>query len=125
MFSWLSGWTRLETMFSRAMAVPSTLEVLSKLTLLQKMRNACLLTVGSSMSGTFLPFQQIWGGVTNKVQPSGQALRMVDAIERGFDFTFVKSAKKGSHYSTLKTMKEVSTDLIYLHNLTDTNLAVD
>jgi hypothetical protein len=88
-------------------------------------KRACSLTVGRSMSRTFLPFQQIWGGATNKGQPSGQAPRMVDAIERGFDFTFAKSAKKGSHYSTLKTVKEVSTNLIYLHNLTDTNLAVD
>jgi hypothetical protein len=88
-------------------------------------KRACTLTVGSSMSGVFLPFQQIWGGATDKVRPSVQALRMADAIERGFDFTFAKSMKKGSHYSTLKTMKEVSANLGYLHNLTDTNLAVD
>ena len=64
-------------------------------------KRACTLTVGSSMSGVFLPFQQIWGGATDKVQPSVQAPRMADAIERGFDFTFAKSMKKGSHYRVL------------------------
>jgi hypothetical protein len=86
---------------------------------------ACTLTVGSSMSGVSLPFQQIWGGATDKVRPSVQAPRMADAIKCGFDFTFAKSMKKGNHYSTSKTMKEVSANLGYLHNLTDTNLAVD
>jgi len=32
---------------------------------------------------------------------------MTEAQEYGFNFTFAKSDKKGSHFSTLKTMKEV------------------
>ncbi|KAG1758482.1 hypothetical protein EDD22DRAFT_981399 [Suillus occidentalis] len=46
-------------------------------------KRAYTLLVASTPEGTFLPFQQ-----------------------RGFDFTFAKSNKKGSHFSMLKTMKE-------------------
>ena len=35
---------------------------------------------------------------------------MAEAHEYGFDFMFAKSERKGSHFSTLKMMKEVCTD---------------
>jgi hypothetical protein len=72
-------------------------------------KRAYTLLVASSADGDFLPFQQVWSGATNRSLPSRRAPRMEEARERGFDFTFAKSEKnKGSHYSTLKTMKEVS-----------------
>jgi hypothetical protein len=47
-------------------------------------------------------------GATDQSTPSARAPCMSDALEHGFDFTFTKSEKnKRSHYSTLKTMKEV------------------
>ena len=72
-------------------------------------KRAYTLLVASSADGDFLPFQQVWSGATNRSVPSDGAPRIEEARERGFDFTFAKSEKnKGSHYSTLKTMKEVS-----------------
>jgi hypothetical protein len=72
-------------------------------------KRAYTLLVASSADGDFLPFQQVWSGATNRSVPTDRAPRMEEARERGFDFTFAKSEKnKGSHYSTLKTMKEVS-----------------
>jgi hypothetical protein len=71
-------------------------------------KRAYTLLVASSADGDFLPFQQVWSGATNRSVPSDRAPHMAEARERGFDFTFAKSEKnKGSHYSTLKTMKEV------------------
>ena len=57
--------------------------------------------------GTFLPFQQVWGGSTPQSLPSVHVQGMDEAQANGFDFTFTKSDKRGSHFSTLKTMKEV------------------
>ena len=72
-------------------------------------KRAYSLLVASSADGDFLPFQQVWSGGTDRSVPSDQAPRLDEACDRGFDFTFTKSEKnKGSHYSTLKTMKEVS-----------------
>ncbi|KAF8433091.1 hypothetical protein L210DRAFT_3649966 [Boletus edulis BED1] len=68
---------------------------------------AFTLLVTSTPDGTFLPFQQVWGGVSVQSLPSAKAQGMDKAYEYGFDFTFVKSDKKGSHFSTLKTMKEI------------------
>ncbi|KAH7903146.1 hypothetical protein BJ138DRAFT_1107918 [Hygrophoropsis aurantiaca] len=63
-------------------------------------KHAYTLLVASTADGCFLPFQQVW------------AVRMDDALERGFNFAFAKSNKKTSHYSTVKTMQEVM--LFYL-----------
>lgn len=71
-------------------------------------KRAYTLTVASTPDGDFLPWQQIWSGATKTSVPKPNALRMEEAIEYGFDFAFAKSeTNKGSHYSTLKTMKEV------------------
>ncbi|KAG1736095.1 uncharacterized protein EDB91DRAFT_1083444 [Suillus paluster] len=56
--------------------------------------------------GDFLPFQQVWAGASERSLPSHNAHGMNGAIEHGFHFAFVKSDKKMSHYSTLKTMQE-------------------
>ncbi|KAG2092673.1 uncharacterized protein F5147DRAFT_748008 [Suillus discolor] len=69
-------------------------------------KRAYTLLVASTPEGTFLPFQQVWSGASERSLPSVGALGMMEAKERGFDFAFAKSDKKGSHYSTLKTMKE-------------------
>jgi hypothetical protein len=71
-------------------------------------KHAYTLLVAGSANGYFLPFQQVWSGATNRSVPSDRAPHIAEARERGFDFTFANSEKnKGSHYSTLKTMKEV------------------
>ena len=69
---------------------------------------AFTLLVASTADGDFLPFQQVWAGASDRSLPSKNAPQMQDALDRGFDFAFVKSEKKTSHFSTLKTMKEVS-----------------
>jgi hypothetical protein len=69
---------------------------------------AFTLLVASTADGDFLPFQQVWARASERSLPSKNAPRMQDALERGFDFAFVKSDKKTRHFSTLKTMKEVS-----------------
>lgn len=69
---------------------------------------AYTLLVASTADGDFLPFQQVWAGASERSLPSPNASRMQDALDWGFDFAFAKSAKKTSHFSTLKTMKEVS-----------------
>jgi hypothetical protein len=69
------------------------------------------LLVASSADGDFLPFQQVWVGVSNRSLSSAHAAHINNALKQGFDFAFAKSEKnKGSHYSTLKTMKEVHPD---------------
>ncbi|KAH7912830.1 hypothetical protein BJ138DRAFT_734134 [Hygrophoropsis aurantiaca] len=69
-------------------------------------KRAYTLLVASTADGDFLPFQQVWSGASERSLPSKTAHRMNEAVEKGFDITFAKSDKKGSHYSTLKTMKE-------------------
>lgn len=71
-------------------------------------KRAFTLVVATSCGGDVLPFQQVWGGATKKSCPSDNADGMDEALKLGFDFTPARSAKKGSHFSTLKTMKEVS-----------------
>lgn len=69
---------------------------------------AYTLLVASSADGDFLPFQQVWAGATERSLPSAHTAHIDDVCEQGFDFAFAKSEKnKGSHYSTLKTMKEI------------------
>lgn len=72
-------------------------------------KHAYTLLVASSADGDFLPFQQVWAGATKQSLPTASAPGWQEAKELGFDFTFAKSEKKkGSHYSTFKTMKEVN-----------------
>ena len=66
------------------------------------------LLVASTTDGDFLPFQQVWAGASEQSLPTKNAPQMQDALDRGFDFSFAKSENKTSHFSTLKTMKEVS-----------------
>jgi hypothetical protein len=64
--------------------------------------------VGEEREGKETDGCPLTGGAMDRSTPSAHALRMSDALECRFDFTFAKSEKnKGSHYSTLKTMKEV------------------
>lgn len=65
------------------------------------------LCVASTPDGDLLPFQVVWSGLSARSLPSGTADGMQEARHFGFDFTFAASAKKTSHFSTLKTMKEV------------------
>lgn len=73
-------------------------------------KRAYTLVVASSCTGNMLPFQQVWSGASAKSCPTGNADGMEEALARGFHFTFAKSDKKSSHFSTLKTMIEVQLD---------------
>ncbi|KAF9224443.1 hypothetical protein BS17DRAFT_795444 [Gyrodon lividus] len=68
--------------------------------------SAYTLLVASTPEGTFLPFQQVWGGGSEQSLLSAKAHGMSDARDYGFNFAFAKSDRRGSHFSTLKTMKE-------------------
>jgi hypothetical protein len=69
-------------------------------------RRAYTLCVASSSDGDLLPFQQIWGGQSAGSLPNSGQDRQA-AEDKGFHFAFAQSDKKRSHFSTLKTMKEV------------------
>ena len=71
-------------------------------------KRAYTLLVASTAGGDFLPFQQVWAGATSRSLPSEDADGMADAESYGFHFAFARSEKKTSHFSTLKTMREVS-----------------
>ncbi len=71
-------------------------------------KRAYTLCVASSAAGDFLPFQQVWSGKTTASLPSAGADGMEEAEALGFHFAFAQSSKRTSHFSTLKTMKEVS-----------------
>ncbi|KAH9914425.1 uncharacterized protein B0H18DRAFT_1216055 [Fomitopsis serialis] len=74
-------------------------------------KRAYTLCVATSADGDILPFQQVWSGQTVKSLPDVDADGMDKAQMRGFDFSSAASAKKTSHFSTLKTMKEKILDL--------------
>jgi hypothetical protein len=73
---------------------------------------AYMLLIASTADEDFLPFQQIWAGALEWSLPSLNAPGMQYALDCGFNFTFVKSDKKTSHFSTIKTMKEVSSHCV-------------
>ncbi|KIK73988.1 hypothetical protein PAXRUDRAFT_176957, partial [Paxillus rubicundulus Ve08.2h10] len=75
-------------------------------------KRAYTLLVASTPEGNFLPFQQVWGGASKQLLPSAKAHNMSDTWDYGFNFAFTKSDRRGSHFSTLKTMKEVHLDLL-------------
>lgn len=70
-------------------------------------KRAYTLCVASTASGNILPFQQVWGGKSKLSLPRATAEGMKEAKENGFHFAFAESDKRTSHFSTLKTMKEV------------------
>lgn len=78
-------------------------------------KRAYTLLVASTPEGTFLPFQQVWAGVSPQSLPSANARGMTEAVASSFDFAFTKSNKHGSHFSTLKTMKEVCREYHGMH----------
>lgn len=70
-------------------------------------KRAYTLCVASTAAGDALPFQQVWSGKTKGSLPKASATSMDEATANGFHFAFADSPKKTSHFSTLKTMKEV------------------
>jgi hypothetical protein len=74
-------------------------------------RRAYTLCVASTAEGTMLPFQQVWGGASVNSLPKQDLREPAEA--KGICFTFAKSEKKTSHFSTLKTMKEVCTSFSF------------
>jgi 5-keto 4-deoxyuronate isomerase len=79
-------------------------------------KRAYTLVVASSAAGNVLPFQQVWSGKTAKSLPKtlpANATSMHRAKEIGIHFAFAESPKKTSHFSTLKTMKEVSEEATF------------
>lgn len=81
-------------------------------------KRASSLAVATSCAGDFLPFQQIWSGATRRSLPSSNAVGMEEALDCGFNFTYANSDTKNSHFSTLKTMKEVCLSCTY-HKLNE------
>ncbi|KAJ7905213.1 hypothetical protein B0H13DRAFT_1881222 [Mycena leptocephala] len=75
----------------------------------------CAYTMGvaSTAGGTLLPLEQVWSGLTDCSLPKKTADGYDDAKKRGFHFTFATSKKATSHFSTLKTMKEVVKFIIW------------
>lgn len=69
-------------------------------------KHACTVLVASTPDGDFLLLLPVCAGATCQSTPSAWAPRMNEVLEYGFDFAFVKSPK-ASHFSTVKTMKEV------------------
>ena len=65
------------------------------------------LLVATTPAGDALPFQQVWSGATMRSLLKATAEGMFEARELGIHFAFAQSEKKTSHFSTLKTMKEV------------------
>lgn len=70
-------------------------------------KQAYTLCIASTPVGDILPFQQVWNGKTWASPPSTSAKGMDEAIALGFDFASANSKKKNSHFSILKTIKEV------------------
>jgi hypothetical protein len=68
-------------------------------------RRAYTLCVASTPTGILLPFQQVWGGQSSRSLP--EEVYRASAEKKGIHFAFAQSQKKTSHFSTLKTMKEV------------------
>ena len=78
-------------------------------------KRAYTLVVASSAAGNMLLFQQVWSGKMAKSLPKAlpvSAASMDRAKEIGIHFAFAESLKKTSHFSILKTMKEVSEEVI-------------
>ena len=69
---------------------------------------AYALCVASTAAEDFLPFQQVWNRKTKVSSPKATVAGMEEVKEIDFEFTFASSPKKISHFSALKTMKEVS-----------------
>jgi hypothetical protein len=69
-------------------------------------KRAYTLCIATSAAGDCLPFQQIWGGASKKSLPKPSP-QQTSAESKGIHFTFAQSEKTCSHFSTLKTMKEV------------------
>ena len=83
-------------------------------------KRAYTLCVSTTANGDVLPFQQVWSGKTRSSLPKDDADGMSEAKELGFDFACAASDKKTSHFSTLKTMKEVRVHHTDINNtLTD------
>ncbi|KAJ7939155.1 hypothetical protein B0H13DRAFT_1587256 [Mycena leptocephala] len=75
-------------------------------------KRAYTLGIASSGDGTLLPLEQVWSGASERSLPKKSADGYQEAESRGFHFTFAKSKKKNSHFSTLKTMIELLVHII-------------
>ena len=77
------------------------------------------LYVATAADGSFLTFRQDCGGKTRKSTPEKTSKGHDESTKMGFNFTFAASKKKrNSNYSTLKLVKDVSSNFIseYLVN---------
>ncbi|CAK5275046.1 unnamed protein product [Mycena citricolor] len=70
-------------------------------------KRAYTLGIATACDGSILPLEQVWGGATNRSLPKATADGFADGKTRGFHFTFAASDKRTSHFSTIKTMKEL------------------
>ena len=80
---------------------------------------AYALCVASTAAGDSLPFQQVWNRKTKVSSPTATVAGMEEVKEIDFEFAFASSPEKMSHFSTLKTMKEVSHAMLpaFVHQL--------
>ncbi|KAF7333374.1 DDE superfamily protein [Mycena venus] len=73
------------------------------------------LGVPTKPDGTPLGLEQVWSGLSEGSLPKATADGYLDAKKRGFHFAFAASKKQTSHFSTLKTMKELIQFIIWPH----------
>jgi hypothetical protein len=69
------------------------------------------LCVASTPNGNLLPFQQVWSGKTVQLLPQADVCKSAEA--EGFVFSAAQSKKRTSHFSTLESMKDVSSDMAF------------
>ena len=69
-------------------------------------KHVYMLCVSSTTVEDLLSFQQVCSGQSMKSTSANTTKGMQEVVSLGFHFTFAKSGS--SHYSTVKTMKEVS-----------------
>ncbi|KAJ7173829.1 hypothetical protein C8R46DRAFT_1032050 [Mycena filopes] len=62
--------------------------------------------LASTPRGDLLPIQAVWAGKTGGSLPTKDAEMMQAAADRGFIFSTARSEKKGSHFSTIHTMRD-------------------
>ncbi|KAJ7743728.1 hypothetical protein DFH07DRAFT_777341 [Mycena maculata] len=90
-------------------------------------KRAYTLGVASAADGTLLPLEQIWSGYTDVSLPSKDSDGYQEAVDHGFHFTFAASKKRTSHFTTLKTMKEVCLNVFkpYINSVIESDPDLD
>ncbi|CAK5261843.1 unnamed protein product [Mycena citricolor] len=82
-------------------------------------KRAYTLGIATAADGSILPLEQVWSGSTDRSLPKATADGFAEAKSRGFHLTFAASDKRTSHFSTVKTMKELFERIfqVYANNI--------